>query len=71
MKTIYQAKQFIHDNFGKRAIIRVYGLRNRTELYEGIICECYRNIFILETKMGKKSFNYSDVLVGNVRVKIK
>lgn len=71
MRTIYQARDFIKENYGKRAIIKVLGIRNKTELFEGIISECYKNIFILSTKMGKKSFTYADVLVGNIKVKIK
>ncbi len=71
MRTIYEAKEFINENYGKRAIIKVVGIRNKTEMFEGIISECYSNIFILSTKMGKKSFSYSDVLVGNIKVTIK
>lgn len=71
MRTIYQAREFIQENYGKRAIIKVMGIRNKTEIFEGIICECYKNIFILSTKMGKKSFTYTDVLVGNIRVSVK
>lgn len=71
MKTIYQARELIIDNYGKRAIIKVLVIRNKTEIFEGIISECYPNVFILSTKMGKKSFTYTDVLVGNIKVKIK
>lgn len=71
MKTIYQAKDFIRNNYGKRVIIKVLGLRNKTDIVEGIISECYKQIFIVTTKFGKKSFTYTDVLVGNIRVSVK
>ena len=71
MKTIYQAKDFIRNNYGKRVIIKVLGLRNKTDIVEGIISECYKQIFIVSTKFGKKSFTYTDVLVGNIRVTVK
>ena len=71
MKTIYQAKEFIRSNYGKRVIIRVLGIRNKIEMVEGIISECYQNVFIVLTKFGKKSFTYTDVLVGNIRVNVK
>lgn len=71
MRTIYQARELIKENYGKRAIIKVMGIRNKTEIFEGIISECYRNVFILSTKMGKKSFSYTDVLVGNIKVSVK
>ena len=71
MKTIYQAKEFIRSNYGKRVVIKVLGIRNKIELVEGIISECYQNVFIVLTKFGKKSFTYTDVLVGNIRVNVK
>lgn len=71
MKTIYQAKEFIRTNYGKRVIIKIIGLRNKTDIVEGIISECYKHIFIVSTKYGKKSFTYTDVLVGNIRVTVK
>lgn len=71
MKTIYQAKGFIRSNYGKRVIIKVLGIRNKIEMVEGIISECYQNVFIVLTKFGKKSFTYTDVLVGNIRVNVK
>jgi len=71
MKTIYQARELVTSNLGKRAIIKVLGIRNKTEIFEGIISECYNNVFILNTKMGKKSFTYTDVLVGNIKLNVK
>ena len=71
MKTIYQAKEFIRSNYGKRVVIKVLGIRYKIEMVEGIISECYQNVFIVLTKFGKKSFTYTDVLVGNIRVNVK
>lgn len=71
MRTIYQAKEFIRSNFGKRVIIKVLGIRNKTDIVEGIISECYDNVFIITSKFGKKSFTYTDVLIGNILVTIK
>lgn len=71
MKTIYQAREFIQSNFGKEVTIKVMGIRNKTDYMNGIISECYKNVFILNTEKGKKSFTYTDVLVGNIRVKVK
>lgn len=71
MKSINQVKEFIQGNMNKEVIIKVHGLRNKLDIYKGIICESYRNIFILDTSRGKKSFNYSDILIGNIIVKLK
>ena len=71
MKTIYQAKEFIRSNYGRRAFIKVLGIRNKVDLIEGIISECYSHVFIVRTKFGNKSFTYTDVLVGNIKVSVK
>ncbi len=71
MRTIYQAREFIRSNYKKKVKVKVIGLRNKIEKYEGIISECYNNIFIVNTDLGKKSFTYSDVLIGNIKVNVK
>ncbi len=71
MRTIYEARDLIKSNYGKRALVKVIGIRNKNDMFEGIISECYNNVFVLNTKIGKKSFSYSDVLVGNIVVKVK
>ena len=71
MKTIYQAKEFVISNYGKRVLVKVLGIRNKVEMVEGIICECYNHVFLVRTKFGNRSFNYTDVLVGNIRISVK
>lgn len=69
MRTIYQARQFIRDSIGKNVIVKVKGIRNKNEFINGKIVECYANIFIVDTGTSKKSFSYTDVLIGNIDVK--
>jgi uncharacterized protein Veg len=71
MKTIYQAKEFIKSNYGRRVLIKILGIRNKIDMVEGIISECYSHVFIVRTKFGNKSFTYTDVLVGNINVSVK
>jgi uncharacterized protein Veg len=71
MRTIYQAKEFINNNYGRRVLIKIHGIRNKIELLEGIISECYKHVFIINSKFGKRSFSYTDVLLGNIRVSVK
>lgn len=71
MKTIYQAREFIRSNYGRRVIIKILGIRNKVDMVEGIISECYSHVFIVRTKFGNKSFTYTDVLVGNIKVNVK
>lgn len=71
MKTIYEAKSFIKGILGKSVIVKVMGMRNKNEVLEGSISSCYPNIFTLDTEAGVKSFTYTDVLIGNILIKIK
>ena len=71
MKTIYEAKDFVLKNKGKNVLIKVLGIRNKNEYVDGVISECYKNLFMIDTLNGKKSFTYTDYLIGNILIKIK
>lgn len=71
MKTIYEAKELVNNNIGNKVWITVNGLRNKNELIEGIISDCYKNIFTVDSIRGIKSFSYSDILIGIVKLKFK
>ena len=71
MRTINEAREFINNNFGREVFVKVLGIRNKEETMFGTISECYRNIFIVKTVRGKKSFNYTDVLIGNIKILVK
>lgn len=54
---------------GRKVIITEKGMRNRKNIYEGIIYKLYPNIFSILTKNGEKSFSYSDVAIKTVLIK--
>ena len=71
MKTIYEVKDFVYGAFNKDVLIKVMGIRNKVEEVEGKIVQCYRHLFVVDTQKGKRSFSYVDVLIGNIKVKVK
>lgn len=71
MRTIYEARSFINENLGKEALIKVLGIRNKIDYIDGKIIECYPNVFIVDSDGMKKSFTYTDVLIGNILIHIK
>ena len=71
MRTIYEAKDFVRSNKGKNVLIKVLGIRNKNEYIDGTISECYQNLFMVDTINGKKSFTYTDYLIGNILIKLK
>ena len=62
-------KEEISKNINRKVSIAVYGLRNRVNRYEGIIYKMYPNLFTVLVKNKEKSFNYRDVITGEVKIK--
>ena len=53
----------------KKVDLKVNNLRNKSEIVTGKIIEYYDRLFILETEIYLLiSFNYSDILIGNVEI---
>ena len=53
----------------KKVDLKVNNLRNKSEIVTGKIIEYYDRLFILETESDLlRSFNYSDILIGNVEI---
>lgn len=53
----------------KRLKVKVNNARNKPEFFEGNISEIYERIFIIRCDNNiRKSFSYSDVLIGNIEI---
>lgn len=44
-------------------------MRNKTDYYEGIIKAVYPNIFTIIERTTEKSFNYRDIITGDIKIK--
>lgn len=62
-------KEKIEKDIGKKVRITVYGLRNKTNLYDGVIKATYPNIFTIFDGISEKSFSYRDVITGDIKIK--
>lgn len=48
---------------------KVNNIRNKCDIFEGVISEVYDRVFVVKTKDGNTiSFTYSDILIGNVEI---
>ena len=66
---IDKIKLDISSKLNKKVNIKINNIRNKAEIFEGIIKELYSRIFVVETIDGiKRSFNYSDILTGNIEL---
>lgn len=66
---IDKIKNELLDLKNKKIDLKVNNLRNKSEIVTGRIVEYYDRLFILKTETDLlRSFNYSDILIGNVEV---
>ena len=62
-------KDEIENNIGKKVRVEVYGMRNKTNYYDGIIYKTYPNIFTILNNGIEKSFSYRDVITKDIKLK--
>lgn len=62
-------KDEINKNINRKVSIAVHGLRNRVNRYDGVIYKIYPNLFTVLINGEEKSFNYRDVITGEVKIK--
>lgn len=69
---IDKIKNELYSIKGKRINIKINNIRNKEENIICVVKELYNRVFIVETLDGiSRSFNYSDVLTGNVELEYK
>lgn len=70
--TIEQIKRSLISHKGKKALIKCNLGRNKHEVYEVLIKDVYKSIFVVELLSSVervKSFSYADVISKNVKIK--
>jgi uncharacterized protein Veg len=66
---IDEVKNLIKQNLNRNIEIKVFGMRNKNSTYVGHISNVYPAIFTVNINGIDKSFNYVDVLTGEVKIK--
>ncbi len=51
---------------GQRVLVKIYGLRNKTDSYIGTLKEIYPQIFTIEYGNLTRSYSYSELISGDV-----
>lgn len=62
-------KKEIVKHVGNNIRLTIYGMRNHTDYYEGIIYKVYPNFFTIIYNGQEKSFNYRDIITGDIKIK--
>ena len=66
IKTI---RNYLRTKVGSNIVVIYYGSRNRKEIYRGVLCKLYTNLFIIRMPGGDiKSFTYIDILTKTVQI---
>ena len=62
-------KEKMSHHVGENVEVSVFGLRNKKEYFIGKISKMYPYIFTVQVNGVEKSFNYADIITGEVVVK--
>ena len=66
---IKNIKAYLSTKLGSNIVVIYYGSRNRKEIYRGILCKLYGNIFTMRLYSGEvKSFSYIDILTKTIQI---
>ena len=63
---LLEIRKKINNLKGKKIRIQVDVGRNKSEEYEGVVLNTYKNIWTLKTNTDIKSFGYYDILIKSV-----
>ena len=66
---IDEVKTIIKNNLNRTIERKVFGMRNKNSTYVGYISNVYPALFTVNINGIDKSFNYVDVLTGEVKIK--
>lgn len=58
----YVIRENLSTKVGSKVLVKVYGMRNKTDSFIGIIKDIYPQIFTIETQNMIKSFSYSELI---------
>lgn len=64
----FDIREKISGMLGYKVRVTVYGMRNKKEVICGVIKSVYPNVFTILSKDIVKSFSYSDIFIGDVKI---
>ena len=59
-------RENLNAHIGERVMVKIYGMRNKTDSFVGTLKDIYPQIFTVDTGATLKSFSYSDIINGEV-----
>ncbi len=62
-------REELKKHLNDKVLVKVFGMRNKTNIYEGRINAIYPNIFTIIGPNFEKSFTFSDLITGEISIK--
>lgn len=62
----YVIRDNLKSHIGERVMVKIYGMRNKTDSIIGTLKDIYPQIFSVDTGSLIKTFSYSDIINGEV-----
>lgn len=68
---IEKIKEIVQDNQNRTINFRFNGNRNQSEEFKGKIVDAYKTVFLIKLDNNMiRPFTYTDVLIGNLEIKV-
>ena len=64
----YVIRDDLKRHIGERVMVKIYGMRNKTDTFIGSIKDIYPQIFTIEVGETIKSFSYSELINKEVEL---
>ena len=64
----YLIRDNLKTHIGERVMVKIYGMRNKTESFIGVIKDIFPQIFTVEVGSTVKSFSYSEIINKEVEL---
>ena len=64
----YVIRDNLKTHIGERVMVKIYGMRNKTDSFIGTIKDIYPQIFTVEVGSTVKSFSYSELINKEVEL---
>ena len=64
----YLIRDNLKTHIGERVMVKIYGMRNKTDSFIGVIKDIFPQIFTVEVGSTVKSFSYSEIINKEVEL---
>lgn len=64
----YVIRENLANHIGEKVKVKIFGMRNKTDSFIGILSNTYPQIFSIDTGNSVKTFSYAEIINGEVEL---